>query len=140
MGTPTIFWPICDLGTMISFWTTCYVHLQEMNANISLCLWLPWCWEIKDSLPPQPNLLLLQPLLRLLIIMFTPTCACKLLNDSIGLLWLVIILIIAFAHDFTRLLACEFAPICEWICKLWKTIAKFYESIVVDLLCDEAWK
>jgi len=49
-----------------------------------------------------------------------------------------IIILLVCAHDFTRLLACEFAPTYEQICKLWKTIAKFYESIIVELLCDEA--
>jgi hypothetical protein len=81
----------------------------------------------------------LQPLPKLPIILLTPTCACKLSYDSIGLPQLVItllvvcahdfiglltyefahaIILLVCAHDFTGLLAGEFAPTCEQIWKL----------------------
>jgi hypothetical protein len=92
----------------------------------------------RDSSPLHPNLLLLQPLPRLPIILLTPTCACKLPYDSIGFPWLVIILFVVYACDFTRVLACEFVPvIILLICArdFTRLLACEFAPIIILLVC-----
>jgi hypothetical protein len=140
-----MFWPICDFGSTISFRATCYESyllraFARKECRHFIMLLIAMMLRNRRFFATSTKSSIVQPLPRLPIILLTPSCANKLPYDSIGLLQLVIILLVVYARDFTRLLACEFAPICEQICKLWKSITEFYESIVVELHCNEARK